>query len=113
LVKAVAIMANATAIALTVDFAGVTRRVEAAVGETLLVALKRAGMPLLAVCGGRASCGTCLITVAPDWIGRLPPQGKVELNLLGAINEGEEGDRLACQITLAAVHDGLEIHSLD
>jgi ferredoxin len=106
-------MINPSAISLTVDFAGATRQVTATIGETLLVALKRAGMPLLAVCGGKASCGTCLITVAPDWIDRLPPQGKVELNLLGAINEGEEGDRLACQINLAAEHDGLEIHSLD
>jgi ferredoxin len=103
----------ATAIALRVDFAGLTRRVEARIGETLLIALKRAGMPLLAVCGGRAACGTCLISIAPDWRPRLPPQGRVERNLLGAIGEGEEGERLACQITLAAEHDGLEIHSLD
>lgn len=106
-------MAEAAAIALTVDFAGMTRRVEGRIGETLLVALKRAGMPLLAVCGGRAACGTCLIAIAPDWLSRLPPQSRVERNLLGAIGEGEEGDRLACQITLAAGHDGLEIHSLD
>jgi ferredoxin len=106
-------MADVTAIALSVDFAGMTRCVEASIGETLLVALKRAGMPLLAVCGGRAACGTCLITIAPDWLSRLPPQSHVERNLLGAIGEGEEGDRLACQITLSAAHDGLEIHSLD
>ena len=106
-------MADATTIALTADFAGLARRVEATIGETLLIALKRAGMPLLAVCGGRAACGTCLIAVAPDWLPRLPPQSQVERNLLGAIGEGEEYDRLACQITLAAVHDGLEIHAID
>lgn len=106
-------MADGSAIALCVDFAGVTRRVEASIGETLLVALKRAGMPLLAVCGGRAACGTCLIAIAAPWVSRLPPQSRVELNLLGAIGEGEEGDRLACQITLGAAHDGLEIHALD
>lgn len=106
-------MADAAAISLVVDFAGITRRVEASIGETLLVALKRAGMPLLAVCGGRAACGTCLITVAPDWLPRLPPQSRVERNLLGAIGDGEEYDRLACQIRLEAAHDGLEIHSLD
>jgi ferredoxin len=106
-------MADASAIALTVDFAGFTRRVEASIGETLLVALKRCGMPLLAVCGGRAACGTCLIAIAPDWLPRLPPQSQVERNLLGAIDEGEEGERLACQITLSPDHDGLEIHSLD
>jgi ferredoxin len=106
-------MTDLSAIALTVDFAGLTRRVEASIGETLLVALKRAGMPLLAVCGGRAACGTCLISIAPAWLSRLPPQSRVESNLLGAIDEGEEGDRLACQITLSPDHDGLEIHSLD
>ena len=106
-------MADASTIGLTADFAGLVRRVEATIGETLLIALKRAGMPLLAVCGGRAACGTCLIAVAPDWLPRLPPQSQVERNLLGAINEGEEYDRLACQITLAAAHDGLEIHAID
>jgi ferredoxin len=106
-------MTDAQTIALVVDFAGLTRRIEASIGETLLVALKRAGMPLLAVCGGRAACGTCLITVAPDWLPRLPPQSRIERNLLGAIGEGEENDRLACQITLIAAYDGLEIHSLD
>ena len=106
-------MANAAAISLVVAFAGITRRAEASIGETLLVALKRAGMPLLAACGGRAACGTCLIGVAPAWLPRLPPQSRVERNLLGAIGEGEEYDRLACQITLEAGHDGLEIHSLD
>jgi len=104
---------TATAIALMASFAGLARPVEARIGETLLVALKRAGMPLLAVCGGRAACGTCLIAIAPEWLPRLPPQGRVERNLLGAIGEGEEGERLACQIILAAEHDGLEIHSLD
>jgi 2Fe-2S ferredoxin len=102
-----------TTIALVVDFAGLTRRVDGRVGETLLVALKRAGMPLLAACGGHASCATCLVTIGGDWIARLPPRGRVECNLLGAIGEGEENDRLACQITLAADYDGIEIHSLD
>lgn len=104
---------TASAIALCASFAGLSRPVDARIGETLLVALKRAGMPLLAVCGGRAACGTCLISIAPGWLPRLPPQSRVERNLLGAIGEGEEGGRLACQITLAAEHDGLEIHALD
>ncbi|HWE74447.1 MAG TPA: 2Fe-2S iron-sulfur cluster-binding protein [Stellaceae bacterium] len=104
---------TAATIGLVVEIAGLTRRVEASVGETLMVALKRAGAPILAVCGGRASCGTCLVTVGADWVPRLPPQSRLELNLLGAINEGEENDRLACQITLMPEHDGLEIHTLD
>jgi ferredoxin len=104
---------TATTIGLVVDFAGLTRHVDGKVGETLLVALKRAGMPLLAACGGNASCATCLINIGADWIARLPPQGKTERNLLGAIGEGEECDRLACQITLEAAFDGLEIHALD
>ena len=69
-------------------FAGLTRPVAAWIGETLLVALKRAGMPLLAVCGGRAACGTCLISIAPEWLPRLPPAccqcwGSLRLSLNG------------------------------
>ena len=83
--------------------------VPARVGETLLAALKRAGVPLLAVCGGQASCGTCKIEVAPTWHERLPSASRVERNLLACLPECKERDRLACQITLTAELDRLDI----
>lgn len=83
--------------------------VEARIGETLLAALKRAGFPLLSVCGGQASCATCKVAIACAWAARISPPSKVERNLLASLAESKEGDRLACQITLTAELDGLEL----
>ena len=88
-------------------------RVEAVVGyegEALLFALKRAGLPLAAVCGGKGACGTCRVHVPEAWRDRLPPPFKRELRLLD-FTKAAEGDRLSCRIPIAAELDGLEIHA--
>lgn len=85
------------------------RTIAVQAGETLLVALKRAGLPLLAVCGGCASCGTCKVAIAENSRTRLTPPAKVERNLLACLPDYREGERLACQIILSAAFDQLEI----
>ncbi|MGB6452534.1 MAG: 2Fe-2S iron-sulfur cluster-binding protein [Steroidobacteraceae bacterium] len=85
------------------------REVEGHDGESLYTALRRAGMPLLSVCGGRASCGACRIQVMPGWWARLPPALETERQLLAVLPGRREGDRLSCQVTLAAELDGLMI----
>jgi CDP-4-dehydro-6-deoxyglucose reductase len=84
-------------------------RIEARIGDTLLAALKRAGFPLFSICGGRASCGTCKTGIVPAWSARLPPPSQIERNLLACLPDSRVDDRLACQITLTAGLDGLEI----
>jgi len=79
-------------------------------GEPLLLALKRAGVPLQGVCGGKGACGTCHVRIAPEWRDRLPPPGKRETRLLNFIG-AEGGDRLSCQILLAANLGGLELQT--
>ncbi len=54
--------------------AGETRQIEARSGVSLKDNLKRGGMDeILGICGGCASCGTCHVYVAEDWVSRLPP----------------------------------------
>jgi CDP-4-dehydro-6-deoxyglucose reductase len=79
-------------------------------GEALLFALKRAGVPLRAVCGGQGACGTCLVHIAPNWRRRAGHPAKREERLLQYLGAGE-GDRLSCQIPLTADLDGLELHT--
>ena len=97
------------AIILIVRLGEIQSRVAASQGDTLLVALKRAGLPLTSVCGGRAACGSCKLAVGTAWIDRLPPPEKAERRLLKHLPDCRDGDRLACQITLTATLDGLEI----
>jgi CDP-4-dehydro-6-deoxyglucose reductase len=79
-------------------------------GEALLRALKRAGVPLQAVCGGKGTCGTCRVHVADAWRPRAGEPERRETRLLHHLGAGD-GDRLSCQIRLTADLDGLELHT--
>lgn len=84
---------------------GETRQIEAKSGVSLKDNLKRGGMEeILGICGGCASCGTCHIYVAEDWVGRLPPIAADEENILAFSDWREANSRLSCQIK---VTDGL------
>jgi ferredoxin len=85
------------------------RLVQAHEGEALLFTLKRAGVPLAAVCGGKGACGTCRVHVPASWRDRLASPSKRELRLL-AFTGAADGDRLSCRITLEPELMGLEIH---
>lgn len=79
-------------------------------GEALLAALRRAGVPVQSVCGGKGACGTCRIHVPPEWRGRAGEPSKREARLLGHL-KADEGDRLSCQIRLGDGLDGLELRT--
>jgi ferredoxin, 2Fe-2S len=99
-------------VAVTLWDAGQPRAVEAFEGEPLMVALKRAGLGLLAVCGGKGACGTCKVAFAPAWVPLLPEPEKRELRLLTHL-KASDGERLSCRITLTAALNGLEVDSCD
>lgn len=69
------------------------RRVEAAAGEDLLRALRRAGVPVGSACDGDGICGKCGLRVLS---GDLSPPGPLELRTIERNGLGE-GVRLACQ----------------
>lgn len=78
-------------------------------GETVLSAIKAAGLPVLSVCGGRQSCGTCLVHLHPDAAALLPPSAATERNLLACLPGVEAHSRLACQIRLSPGLEGLQL----
>ena len=96
-------------IELNVDVGEVSCRISANQGDSLLAALKGAGLPAISICGGRAACGCCKLAVGAAWIDRLPPPEKAERRLLAHLPDYHAGERLACQIKLTAALDGLEI----
>jgi uncharacterized 2Fe-2S/4Fe-4S cluster protein (DUF4445 family) len=71
----------------------VGRRVQINKGATLLEAAQAAGVELVAVCGGNASCGTCRVRLANGRLSRLSLVEEAELSR----NEIQAGFRLACQ----------------
>ena len=80
----------------------------AAEGDTLVVILKNAGVPLPAVCGGKGVCGTCKISLMRGWADKLPLPQKREQRLLAHL-KAVPGERLSCQITLTAELDGIAV----
>jgi ferredoxin, 2Fe-2S len=83
--------------------------IEAYEGESLMIALKRAGAGILAVCGGKGACGTCIVALTPTWASRVAPAGSRELRLLRHLSVNPD-ERLSCQIPLTSALDGLEVH---
>src|SRR5688500_2338677 len=89
---------------------GGARTIEAAAGQSLKDALKGAGVEeILGLCGGFASCGTCHVHVAKDWLERLPPMRADEEELLGFSDWREPNSRLACQIPFNEAPDGIAV----
>ncbi len=99
-------------VAVTLWDGGQCRAVDAREGESLMVALKRAGLGLLAICGGKGACGTCRVAFPPQWAKRLAEPEKRELRLLAHLKAGE-GERLSCRIKLTAALDGLEVDACE
>jgi ferredoxin, 2Fe-2S len=81
------------------DRDGTRREVEAKIGFAMMWSLREQGLPIEALCGGCASCGTCHVYVAEEWVDRLPARTKRELDLLEALGHfNERQSRLSCQI---------------
>lgn len=94
----------------------VTRRdgskelLSAPAGQSLKDALKDTGVSeILGLCGGFASCGTCHVHVADDWLGRLPAMRGDEEELLGFSDWRQPNSRLACQIPFTDALDGIAV----
>lgn len=99
-------MANITAI--TRD--GEHIAVVAHKGLSLMEALKAGGVTeVLALCGGCASCGTCHVYVAQDWVDRLQPIGEDEEEMLSLAPGRTDASRLSCQIPVTDEIDGLTV----
>jgi 2Fe-2S ferredoxin len=89
---------------------GGVRSIDAAAGQSLKDALKGAGIDeILGLCGGFASCGTCHLHVAEDWLDRLPPMRADEQELLGFSDWRSANSRLACQIPFTEALDGISV----
>ena len=89
---------------------GETLTIEAAAGQSLKDALKRAGIDeILGLCGGFASCGTCHVHVAEGWLDRLPAMRADEEELLGYSDWREANSRLSCQIPFSDALDGIAV----
>lgn len=79
------------------------------VGERLLDACQRAGLPLEGTCGGDLACATCHVVVDPADFARLPPASEEEEDMLDLVPGARRTSRLSCQIRLLPEWDKLTV----
>lgn len=82
---------------------------DASDGDSLMVALRDAGLPVEGLCGGNMACGTCHIHILNAVEGQLPPPGADEMALLADLPDYLPQSRLSCQIRVNAALNGLSI----
>jgi ferredoxin, 2Fe-2S len=93
-----------------IDTAGNHHVVDALVGSSVMQAAKDHDVPgILADCGGACACATCHVIIAPEWAGRVPPPGDLELQMLDIALNREANSRLSCQIRIDQDLDGLVV----
>lgn len=89
------------------DRAGEVRNVTAQSGDVLMQVLREHVDLTLGTCGGAISCGTCLVTLSPQWLASLPPASGDEAEMLEALDAGAFS-RLSCQLSVDVTADGMK-----
>lgn len=78
------------------------------VNLSLMEILKASDYEILATCGGMALCATCHVEVLSGAENLAEPQDQ-ELDMLDTLPDSDSNSRLACQLRLSEVNNGLTI----
>jgi 2Fe-2S ferredoxin len=89
---------------------GEPREIDARLGESVMEAALRAGVPgIIGECGGNLSCATCHVHVQPKWMEVVGEKTGDEADLLEFDEMLAANSRLGCQITITDELDGLQL----
>jgi 2Fe-2S ferredoxin len=92
---------------------GTVQTVDAPDGQSVMRTARDADIDgIVAICGGNMLCGTCHVTVDPEWADRVGPPGDDEAAVLEALDNRAEvrpTSRLSCQIRMLPALDGLVV----
>lgn len=91
---------------------GESHEVEAAEGSSAMRAALIGGISgITADCGGEASCATCHVYVAEQWLDQVGTPGPDEDDMLDFVDcERQPNSRLSCQIKITEGLDGLVLN---
>ena len=88
---------------------GVKKKVSGVIGECLLDVAKRNKVDVDNACEGNCACGTCHVVVDKRLYKMLPRAKDVEEDLLECCRGLTMTSRLACQVKVTKLFDGMEI----
>jgi ferredoxin, 2Fe-2S len=94
-----------------VDAEGQEHAIDASVGESVMAAAVKNGIPgIVGECGGNASCATCHVWVREEYASLVGEPGDMEEDLLDlGVSERRPTSRLSCQIPVTVELDGLTV----
>lgn len=92
-----------------IDHGGGRHAVSGRPGASLMEAVRDAGLPIAAQCGGCCSCATCHVYVDEAYLARLPPMSEEEEALLELGVELRPSSRLSCQLPVSDDLNGMTI----
>jgi ferredoxin-2, mitochondrial len=81
----------------------------AAIGDTLLEAAHRQGMPVEGACEGVCACSTCHVILEREVYDNLPEPSETEEDMLDQAFGQTATSRLGCQVTLQAEHNNITV----
>ena len=89
---------------------GTSQEIEAEDGGRLMQEAVNNSVPGIdGDCGGVASCATCHVYVAPEWLAATGERTDMEIAMLDGTFGVEENSRLCCQIDVTDQIDGLVV----
>lgn len=91
------------------DQHGKTSEIEGEQDWQLMEAIRDAGLPIKAECGGACACATCHVYIDMDWWEKTGGPNEDEADMLDLAFELKDNSRLACQIVLDDSLDGLKV----
>ena len=91
------------------DLNGTKQELEGPEGYRVMEVIRDNGVQIRAECNGCASCATCHVYVAEEWLPKLHPQSDEERKLLSDSYNLQPNSRLSCQILMSEELDGLEL----
>jgi ferredoxin, 2Fe-2S len=95
-----------------IEHDGTVHAVEAETGSTVMEsALRNSVSGIVAECGGCCSCATCLVHVDEAWADRVGTRSAEEEDMLDFAYDVQPTSRLACQITVTPLLDGLVVRT--
>ncbi len=92
-----------------IDREGVEHEIEGEIGWSVMEAIREAGLPIEAACGGCCACATCHVYVAPEWLPKLEEPDEDENMMLDEAFEVQDNSRLSCQIRITADLEGIRV----
>ncbi|MSO73250.1 MAG: 2Fe-2S iron-sulfur cluster binding domain-containing protein [Rhodospirillaceae bacterium] len=88
---------------------GNRKEVRTSADVTLLQVAQANGIDMEGACEGAMACSTCHVIVADDWFAKLPIALATEEDMLDLTYGVTKASRLACQIVVTDILDGLTV----